>query len=71
MSGEPGHMVHDYYKCDSEFFRDSIKCREEAERQKALEREGRRRTLSGEARRSNEASFCLPLVIGLATVMNI
>ena len=64
-------MVHDYYKCDSEFFRDSIKCREEAERQKALEREGHRRTLSGEARRSNEASFCLPLVIGLATVMNI
>jgi len=57
VSGEPGHMVHDYYKCDSEFFRDSIKCREEAERQKALEREGRRRTLSGEARRSNEAAI--------------
>ena len=70
---EPGHMVHDYYKCQSEFFRESIKCREEAERQKALERDGRRRRVSGGAvRKSYEASFCLFLVVGLlAAVRNI
>merc|ERR1712080_169797 len=71
---EPGHMVHDYYKCEAEFFKDSIQCREKAERAKELEREGRRRRLSGGAgRKSNEGTFSLSLVVGLlaAAVMNI
>merc|ERR1712080_340222 len=71
---EPGHMVHDYYKCQAEFFKDSIQCREEAVRAKELEREGRRRRLSGGAgRKSNEGTFCLSLVVILlaAAVMNI
>ena len=69
---EPGHMVHDYYKCQAEFFKDSIQCREEAERKKELEREGRRRSLSGGGRKSYEGTFCLSLVVGLAVaVMNI
>merc|ERR1712037_1088273 len=72
---EPGHMVHDYYKCQAEFFKDSIQCREEAERAKELEREGRRRRLTsgGTGRKSYEATFCLSLMVGLAAVavMNI
>ena len=71
---EPGHMVHDYYKCQADFFKDSIQCREEAEREKKLEREGRRRRLSaGGGRKSYEGTFCLSLVVGLAAaaVMNI
>merc|ERR1712080_637641 len=70
---EPGHMVHDYYKCEAEFFKDSIQW-EKAERAKELEREGRRRRLSGGAgRKSNEGTFSLSLVVGLlaAAVMNI
>ena len=70
---EPGHMVHDYYKCQAEFFKDSIQCREKAEREKELEREGRRRRLSGGGRKSYEDSFCLSLLVGLTAVavMNI
>merc|ERR1711934_1279993 len=70
---EPGHMVHDYYKCQAEFFKDSIQCREEAERVKELEREGRRRRLTSGGRKSYEATFCLSLLVGLAAVavMNI
>ena len=64
---EPGHMVHDYYKCQAEFFKDSIQCREEAEREKKLERERQRRRLTGGAgRKSYEGTFCLSLVVGLA-----
>ena len=72
---EPGHMVHDYYKCQAEFFKDSIQCREEAERAKELEREGRRRRLTsgGTGRKSYEGTFCLSLLVGLGAVavMNI
>ena len=70
---KPGHMVHDYYKCQAEFFKDSIQCREKAEREKELEREGRRRRLSGGGRKSYEGTFCLSLLVGLTAVavMNI
>ena len=66
---EPGHMVHDYYKCQAEFFKDSIQCREEAKRAKELEREGRRRRLTSGGRKSYEGTFCLSLVVGLTVAV--
>jgi hypothetical protein len=53
----PGHMVHDYYKCQSEFFKDSIKCREEAARNE----EALRRFNGGQ---SSHANTTLCLVMG-------
>ena len=67
---EPGHMVHDYYKCQAEFFKDSIQCREEAERAKELERERQRRRLTGGAgRKSYEGTFCLSLGLAAAVMI--
>ena len=67
---EPGHMVHDYYKCQSDFFKDSIKCREEAELQRRMEYEAEQRRMSGSGqscRVTSESVLCL--VLGLALTL--
>ena len=42
-AARPGHMVHTYYKCESQFFQNTIDCREEAARKEALDQEAKRR----------------------------
>lgn len=69
VSAEPGHMVHDYYKCQSDFFKDSIKCREEAELQRGMEYEAEQRRMSGNGqncRVTSEYVLCLVLGFSLA-----
>ena len=41
---KPGHMVHDYYKCQSEFFKNTfVRCKEERKREEEEERMRRER----------------------------
>ena len=36
---KPGHMVHDYYKCQSEFFKNTfLRCKEERKKEEEEER---------------------------------
>ena len=45
VGGEPGHMMHSYYRCRSDTFKESVQCREEERKRLAQlsEREARRR----------------------------
>ena len=42
--GSPGHLVHDYYKCDSEYFQATFQRCKDEKRKKEEERRGRKQT---------------------------
>ena len=72
-AARPGHMVHTYYKCQSQFFQNTIDCREEAARKEALEQEAkRRRRVSSKAERLlaswQEVLATLSVALVMATV---
>ena len=68
---QPGHMIHTYYKCDSEFYRESLQCREEARRKAELEVEARRRRLANMAGREEGGWAWLVLpVMGIYNNIN-
>ena len=70
-SPQPGHMAHSYYKCDSEFYRESLQCREEATRKAELEVEGRRRRLASMAGREEGGwAWLLLPVMGIYSNMS-